>query len=141
MSEILTGFIHRWYKILVVFCVLAVALLAYYIGFIEGQSTPGGRVALLCDKDILSTLAIPLGTVAAASEKADTAGTIKNTSQQNIDSSSTSNQNRGIYVGSKNGTKYYTAGCSGTKRIKPANIIYFKDAQDAQLQGYSKGSC
>ncbi len=138
MSETLTSFIHRWYKILVVLCVLAIALLAYYIGFIEGKEGAQSRVALLCDKDVLSTLAIPLGAVATTSQKSDTASTIKSTTTQDTSVSSTSG---GMYMGSKNGKKYYTVGCSGTKRIKPANIIYFKDAQDAKLQGYSKGSC
>lgn len=138
MSETLTGFIYRWYKILVVVSVLAVALLAYYIGFIEGKEGAQSRVALLCDKDTLSALTIPLGTVANATQKTDTTSAIKNNTTQDTDVSS---QGGGMYMGSKNGKKYYTVGCSGTKRIKPANIIYFKDAQDAQLQGYSKGSC
>lgn len=138
MSETLTGFIHRWYKILVVLCVLAVALLAYYIGFIEGKEGSQSRVSLLCDKDVLSTLSIPLGTVANATQKTDTASTIKSNTTQDTTVSSTSG---GMYAGSKNGKKYYTTGCSGMKRIKPVNIIYFQNAQDAQLQGYSKGSC
>jgi hypothetical protein len=141
MSETLTGFIHRWYKILVVLCVLAVAFLAYYIGFIEGKEGAQSRVALLCDKDVLSTLAIPLGAVANASQKSETSSTIKNTTTQNIKVSNTVAQNGGVYMGSKNGKKYYTTGCASTKRIKSQNQIYFKDAQDAQLQGYTRGSC
>ncbi len=50
-------------------------------------------------------------------------------------------QSQGRYVGSKNGTKYYTPGCSGTNRIKPENYIWFQTIEDATLQGYSKGSC
>ncbi len=48
---------------------------------------------------------------------------------------------KGRYVGSKNGTKYYTPGCPGTNRIKPENYIWFETVEDATLQGYSKGSC
>lgn len=48
---------------------------------------------------------------------------------------------KGLYVGSKNGTKYYTPGCAGTNRIKPENYIWFQSVEDATLQGYTKGSC
>ncbi len=138
MGERLTVFIGRWYKILVVICVLAVTVLAYYIGFIEGREGAQSRVALLCDKDVLSTLAIPLGAMANASQKSETSSTIKSNITQDT---AVSSKNGGPYMGSKNGKKYYTTGCSGAKRIKPANIIYFQNTQDAQLQGYSKGSC
>ena len=138
MGERLTVFIGRWYKILVVICVLAVAVLAYYIGFIEGKEGAQSRVALLCDKDVLSTLAIPLGAVANATQKTDASIATKSTTTQD---NTVSSQSGGPYMGSKNGKKYYTTGCSGAKRIKPANTIYFKDAQDAQLQGYTRGSC
>lgn len=50
-------------------------------------------------------------------------------------------EGKGVYVGSKNGTKYYTPGCSGVSRIKPENYVWFQSAEDATLQGYSKGSC
>lgn len=53
----------------------------------------------------------------------------------------TQSVSKGNYVGSKNGTKYYTPGCPGTTRIKPENYIWFETVEDATLQGYSKGSC
>lgn len=44
----------------------------------------------------------------------------------------------GSIVVSKNGTKYYTPGCSGIKRIKPENIISFASPQEAEKAGYTK---
>ena len=41
-------------------------------------------------------------------------------------------------VASKNGTRYYLASCSGAKRIKPENIITFKDRESAESAGYTK---
>ncbi len=41
------------------------------------------------------------------------------------------------FVASKSGTKYYTPTCSGVKRIKPANQVWFAKAADAQAAGYS----
>lgn len=41
----------------------------------------------------------------------------------------------GKYVASKNGTKYYLPSCSGAKRIKPENTVWFASAADAQAAG------
>lgn len=40
------------------------------------------------------------------------------------------------YVASKNGKMYYSAGCSGAKRIKPENQIWFNTAEEALKSGY-----
>jgi hypothetical protein len=79
-------------------------------------------VILSCNEDILNKLAIPTQQISSG----------------NISDTTTS---QGKYFGSKNGTKYYTPGCSGGDRIKPENIIWFQSAQDATLQGYSPASC
>lgn len=42
----------------------------------------------------------------------------------------------GNYAASKNGKKYYLNGCSGVKRIKIENLIYFNTKQEAELAGY-----
>jgi hypothetical protein len=43
----------------------------------------------------------------------------------------------GPYVGSKSGTKYYLETCSGVKRIKEANKVFFSSVQDARAAGYT----
>lgn len=43
----------------------------------------------------------------------------------------------GLYVGSKNGTKYYLPTCSGAARIAEANRIWFASAEEARSAGYS----
>jgi hypothetical protein len=40
------------------------------------------------------------------------------------------------YVASKNGKIYYSAGCSGAKRIKPENEVWFGSKEDAEKSGY-----
>ena len=137
MGDSLTNFIQKQYKILFIVGVLLIAGTSYYIGLQEGTARTESRLALSCDKGVLDTLAIPTGLL---SGKTQSSAVNTNTTQNNNSSIDTQNAT-GKYVGSKNGKKYYTVGCSGTKRIKPANLIYFKDIQDAQLQGYSKGSC
>jgi hypothetical protein len=46
----------------------------------------------------------------------------------------------GKYVASKNGTKYYLASCSGAKRIKDENKIWFASVEDAKASGRSASS-
>lgn len=40
------------------------------------------------------------------------------------------------YVASKNGKMYYSLGCSGAKRIKPENEVWFSSKTDAEKSGY-----
>ena len=40
------------------------------------------------------------------------------------------------FVGSKNSTIYHLPTCSSAKRIKPENLVCFKDATEAQARGY-----
>ncbi len=48
----------------------------------------------------------------------------------------------GGYVGSKNGTKYHLPWCSGAKRIKEENKVYFADKALAEKAGYTPaGNC
>jgi hypothetical protein len=44
------------------------------------------------------------------------------------------------YVASKNGKMYYSLGCSGAKRIKPENEIWFNTEEDAKKSGYTKST-
>jgi len=47
---------------------------------------------------------------------------------------------KGLFVASKNGTKYYWPWSSWAKRIKPENEVWFKSEADAQTAGYSKSA-
>lgn len=42
----------------------------------------------------------------------------------------------GTVAASKNGTKYYYLNCSGLKRIKESNLVYFDDFGAAERAGY-----
>lgn len=43
---------------------------------------------------------------------------------------------KGAYVASKSGTKYYLPSCSGAKRIKEENKVWFASKQEAESAGY-----
>ncbi len=42
------------------------------------------------------------------------------------------------FLASKNGSRYYLASCSGAKRIKSENIVYFSTREAAESAGYTK---
>ncbi len=44
------------------------------------------------------------------------------------------------FVASKNGTKYYSANCSGSSRIKEANQVWFETVEAAAAAGYKLAS-
>ena len=46
--------------------------------------------------------------------------------------------NQKPFLASKNGTRYYLPTCSGAKRIKTENIIYFSTREAAESAGYTK---
>lgn len=45
-----------------------------------------------------------------------------------------------VYMASKNGTKYYLPSCSGAKRIKEENRVWFGTKEEAEAAGYSKAA-
>ena len=44
---------------------------------------------------------------------------------------------KGVYVGAKSGKTYYLPWCSGVKRIKEENKVWFQDKIEAQQAGYT----
>lgn len=72
----------------------------------------------------------------------------KNNPNIRIDPNNPNTENRGAeeidfrVVASKNGTKYHFLWCSGAKRIKEANKIYFNSEEEAISAGYTlAGNC
>jgi len=47
---------------------------------------------------------------------------------------------KGAFVASKNGKKYYPTGCSGANRIKEDNKIFFGTRAEAEQAGYGLGA-
>lgn len=50
-------------------------------------------------------------------------------------SESVTQVNEGSLVASRNGTRYYTPGCSGISRINPENRVYFDTPEQAEATG------
>ena len=133
----MVSFIHKYYLIFFVFFVATIVGLSFYLGYQKGSSgskTTNDGIVFSCpnavlDKQKISTTKITPNNLNLSANASSAIDNQVNTEQ------------KGIYVGSKNGTKYYTPGCSGTNRIKAENYVWFQSVEDATLQGYSKGSC
>ena len=124
----MSNFLIRHYRTLFIILLIAMLLLAFLMGFLTGKQQQTPSVVLSCTPDVLSELTIP---VARLSQNAITG-----------ESAPIKAPTTGAFVGSKNGTKYYPPNCPGVGRIKPENYIWFTDAADAELQGYTRiSSC
>lgn len=134
MQAFIQSFLARYYQSVFAVIIVLVVGAAFYAGILEGKRTTGQSVTLSCNKNILSKLSIPLEKLAN--------GVTANATSGSTDSPAVTEAMAGHYVGSKNGTKYYASpSCSGAKRIKPENYLWFTSAEDAQIQGYSPGKC
>lgn len=129
------AFVDRYHKVLYTFFVVLLVAVTFYTGFLEGKRTSNVQpVTLSCKDDVLDKLSIPLENIVKPS-------TAEASDPLRQSASAASKATAGTYVGSKNGTKYYLPTCSTAKRIKPANYVWFSDAQEAQIQGYTQGKC
>ncbi|MBI1888440.1 MAG: hypothetical protein HYS15_00680 [Candidatus Spechtbacteria bacterium] len=62
-------------------------------------------------------------------------------SSQGLQASSTQKKKtQGLFVASKNSTKYYLPTCAGVKRIKEENKIWFNSKEEAEGLGYTPAS-
>ena len=57
--------------------------------------------------------------------------------EQKISAPQQATDTKGVYVASKNGTKYHLPWCSGAKNIKEENKVWFASKEEAQSKGYS----
>ena len=124
------AFISRYYQTIFTAMMVVLLGLSFYTGFLEGKTSTSQPVTLSCNQNILSKLSIPLNKLAQSS-------TVDASNGPALAESKT-----GEYVGSKNGTKYYSStSCAGASHIKPENYIWFSSAEDAQIQGFTPGAC
>lgn len=123
-------FIYRHYRLLFGLSMVAIVILSFYVGMLEGKRGGGAPVTLSCTDEVLKSLSIHAASPGVPMPQEAT-----------VPKEAVSEGKQGMFAGSKNGTKYYTPGCAGLDRIKPENIIWFTDAQDATLQGYTAAAC
>lgn len=129
------AFIHTHYAVIFSLFLVAIMGLSFGVGYEQGRraSTSPTGIVFSCPNTILEPQKI---TPQVLGVRTDSSAVVTTN-----DILTPPSQKGGAYMGSKNGTKYYTPGCPGSKRIKPANVIWFQSAEDATLQGYTQGSC
>jgi len=139
-------FIVKHYHYVLALLIAILMVLSFLIGVEEGRATAYTTdVVLSCPDEVLSAFRMELG--GASDEKSALGALIEGETlvatppptPAVLPESTIAVQGR--YLGSKNGTKYYTPGCAGAKRIKPENYIWFSDEEDAKLQGYTPANC
>lgn len=111
---------HTTYTIIIFFLLFAISAVSYVIGYQKG-SMPSRQPSVLIDYE-----SIPKEFVVSTED-------LKTLPSQ---------KEKGIFFGSKSGTKYYgSTSCANAKRIKPENYIWFSSQEDAEIQGYTRGTC
>lgn len=128
--------ILRHYKAIFPIFLGVLILLSFYGGMLYGKQEGTSEITLSCSDEVLSALSIQ--TSQNQTQKPLAPKEIPASSESILAPEMVSS---GKYVGSKNGTKYYLPNCSTVKRIKPENYRWFQSAEEAELQGYTPGSC
>lgn len=119
--------VSRHYRVLFALLLGAIVILAFYVGMLHGRREGTSGVILSCTDEVLSSLKI----VSPGETKVEARAEV----------TAVPDAPQGAFAGSKNGSKYYTPGCAGLERIKPENRVWFKNAEDATLQGYTAAAC
>ena len=96
---------------------IIVALISFGMGRLSGLETARKNVEIDFPKG--QEASAFLGTFATTTPKAPSVKT------------------SGVYVASKNGTKYYLPSCASSKRISVTNRIWFDTKAEAETAGYS----
>lgn len=99
-------------------------------------------IALIAIIVLVGTGAFGLGRLSMVSEAEKGVNPVQIVgSVERIDESRANpSQERGNYVASRNGTKYYPYGCASANRISDENKVYFDTKEEAINSGYSASS-
>jgi len=127
MSIILSKFLHliksHQYHIFLAACIGLISVISYNLGQIN------------------SLKKIPISVKESTDLKADIFDAITNNVQSQISNLKSPKLDTRVVV-SKNSDKYHYSWCSGAKRIKPENQIWFNSAAEAEAKGYAlAGNC
>lgn len=108
------------YRVILSLLLCAIVGTSYVLGYQSGQQK-GGQSAVVIDYT-----SIPKEFVASAEKLVE----------------KPSESTKGVFFGSKSGTKYYgSSTCASAKRIKVENYVWFSSREEAEIQGYTRGTC
>jgi hypothetical protein len=107
----------------------AVAILGFCAGRLLPDSETKSKDLRVIDAGFVETYGLnPNGQLESGGATAPSSRTASGTQAQTV---------KGKYVGAKSGKTYYLPWCSGVKRIKEGNKIWFQTADAAAAKGYT----
>lgn len=123
-------------KIVLIMAFILVAILAFEAGVLRGQKWQ--QSPLVIEKQAISDQ----NKAQNAQETQNLAPETTQNSSAVSDTASAQTPSKDCqFVGSKNSNKYHIPTCSSAKRIKPENLVCFKDENDAKGKGYGPDRC
>lgn len=123
-------------KTVLVIGFILVAVIAFEVGILKGQNWQ--QKPLVIEKVPENQV---LGAESLAQQCAPEAQKLASEGSQSPGSTSDTPQDCSL-LGSKNSDKYHLPTCQWAKRIKPENVVCFKDLEDAKSKGYEPcGTC
>ena len=130
-------------KIILATGIILVAILAFEAGILQGQKWQ--QKPLIIEKPVQTRIITPESQTPSQAPNStpenqnQTKTTTTNATSENQKQSATTNiipQDCAL-VGSKNSTKYHLPTCQWAKRIKPENLVCFKNEEEAKSKGYT----
>ncbi|MDB5195315.1 MAG: protein of unknown function with transrane region [Parcubacteria group bacterium] len=128
--------------VLVVGVVVLASTASFGLGILAGRDTAGKgneKNAGFWVEDVSATTSARLPAAAAAAGQADTSAVVPPRIPV-VAAGTVITPMEGKYVASKTGKKYYLPSCSGAKRIKETNKVWFASVADAQAAGLTPAS-
>jgi hypothetical protein len=119
----------KGHDLLIILILLATAVGSFMLGRTMRPKT--SPVVIQTDPSL-----VLVSTEQALKAKSTGSPTIQNQTQAQMASVATSTQ-KGDFVASKRGKRYYPVDCSGAKTLKESNKIYFQTAGEAEQKGYT----
>ncbi len=110
---------------------ILVALISFETGYLEGKKIQGKPIII--EK--------PVEYAKAAQESAPVASIAADSQQPKGVAGVSSTAQNCPFVGSKNSDKVHVPSCSFAKRIKPENLVCFKNLESATGQGRLSDKC
>lgn len=122
--------------VLLVFLVLSVAVASFGLGMLSQRQMVAQKGSGFWVEQVASSSPSVLGAAVAGA----TASALVTKISAGTAESVSAPLAVGKYVASKNGTKYYLPNCSGAKRIKEENKVWFASIEDAKASGRTPSS-
>jgi hypothetical protein len=127
--------------VLLVALVLSVSTFAFGLGMLAQKQLDIGHLGQGRGTFNIESTPVPEGAILGASVAGAVVGAVateaisQNSNPVATEVTPVKPTTVGKYVASKNGTKYYLATCSGAKRIKNENKVWFASVEDAKASG------